>query len=352
MIGIVTYYETNNYGANLQAFALQKIISIRGKNVCILKYPNNPICKREKKKIHNQIKETKNLYQKFIIIIRFIKSKLAFIHFRNKYIRPQYINKSVTKIIVGSDQVWNTEINNGDPYYYLNFFNNSKYSYAASFGIESMSLKYEDTLIDYLRKFKNIGIREESGKKYLYNEYGIYSTITLDPTLLIKKEEWIRYFNIFPKNKDYLFLFIIGNVSPYLQQYLKKHYSDKLEINWNNQFISDNIIKNIPSGSPQKWLSYLAYSEIVVTNSYHGVLFSILFHKNFILYYKNSYKYINRHWDFFKLLNIQGKKVRINNEECLFIPNLNYNLIDIKIAVLRKKSFDYLDSIIKDQDTQ
>lgn len=50
MIGIVTYYETNNYGANLQAFALQKIISIRGKNVCILKYPNNPICKREKKK--------------------------------------------------------------------------------------------------------------------------------------------------------------------------------------------------------------------------------------------------------------------------------------------------------------
>lgn len=348
MIGIVTYYHIRNYGANLQAFALQHSILETGREAIIIKYESKIITKRAIKRLFINIKKEKHFLIKLIILLNSIRSHFDFKRFRKKYICIKELDSNINRIIVGSDQVWNTEINGGDLYYFLDFYQGKKYAYAASFGYEKVPEQYVEVLKPLLEQFHCIGVREKQGKNILREQFGLMSEVVLDPIFFMTKEEWRRYFKLCDIVKSkYLLIYIIGNVSQYLQNYIMRKYREIICINYNNCYISSKMIKNKYCSSPNKWLEYIFYSTINITNSYHGVIFSILFNKKFILYYTIKQHFLSRLWGIFSLLEIKGNIVDLNDEEKLFVPELNYDLINRKIEILKRTSMQYLNKILE-----
>lgn len=348
MIGILTYYHISNYGANFQAFALQHSILEVGREVVIIKYKSNAITKRAIKRFTGKMKSEKHILLKSLFLLNSIMSHFGFKRFRKKYMCIKGLNNKIDRIIVGSDQVWNTEINGGDLCYFLNFYEGKKNAYAASFGYEKVPELYVKVLKPLLEKFDCISVREKQGKSILSEQFSISSEIVLDPIFLLSKEEWKRKFRLRNiEKKDYLFIYIIGNVSCDLKKYIINNYNDLVIINYNNCFLLDKSIRNKYCSSPNKWLSYILYSSINVTNSYHGVIFSILFNKKFILYYTVKQHFLSRLWGIFSLLDIKGIIIDINNEERLFFPHLNYEKINRKIITLKRNSENYLNKILE-----
>lgn len=349
MIGIVTYYHVSNYGANLQAFALQHILRQKGKDVILIKYESRFLTKRSMKNFFKKMHKEKNVLLKILILFNSIRTHFSFIQFREKYICIKKFKKNINRIIVGSDQVWNTEINGGDLFYFLNFFQGRKFSYAVSFGYKKMDKQDVEIFKPLIKEFYRIGVREKQGQNILKNQFNILSEVVLDPIFLLSTNEWKEQFNLhnIERNK-YLFLYVIGNVSYDLQIYIKNIYNNLNLINYNNCFVLNPSIKNKSCLSPVEWLSYLLYSEIIVTNSYHGIIFSILFNKKFILHYNITQHYLSRQWGIFNLLGIRGKIVNLNIEERLFVPDLNYDLINKKIESMKNKSVDFLNKILEE----
>lgn len=348
MVGILTYYHISNYGANFQAFALQHSILEMGKEVVIIKYESDVITKRALKRLLIRIKKEKNFFLKVLIILHSIISSLDFKRFRKKYIYTRRINDKIDRIIVGSDQVWNTEINGGDLRYFLNFYEGKKYTYAASFGYDKVPELYVEVLKPLLEKFDCISVREEQGQKILSEQFSLSSELVLDPIFFLTKEDWERKFRLYNnEKKEYLLMYIIGNVSNDVKKYILYNYNDMYYINYNNCFLLDKSIKNKYCSSPSKWLSYIYYSSLNLTNSYHGVIFSMLFNKIFILYYTTKQHFLSRLWGIFSLFEIKGEIVFLNDEERLFIPDLNYDIINRKITILKKESEDYLRKILE-----
>lgn len=347
MIGILTYYHISNYGANLQAFALQHSLLEMGRDVVIIKYESNVITKRAVRRLLIKIKKEKHILLKFLILLNSIISHFDFKRFRKKYICIKRLSNKINRIIVGSDQVWNTEINGGDLHYFLNFFDGKKYAYAASFGYEKVPEQYIGVLKPLLETFDCISVREEQGKTILSEQFNLSSEIVLDPIFFLSKEEWKSKFKLCNNvKKQYLLIYIIGNVSDDVLKYIDNNHGDLFCINYNNCFVLDSkSIKNKYCASPNKWLSYILYSSKNITNSYHGVVFSILFNKEFILYYTVKQHFLSRLWGIFSLLEIKGNIIDLNGLEKLFIPILNYYVINQKIMTLKKNSENFLKNI-------
>ena len=349
MVGILTYYHISNYGANFQAFALQHTILEMGKEVVIIKYESSVITKRAIRRLFFKIKKEKHILLKGLILFNSVRTHFDFKQFRKKYIYIKKLDNNINKIIVGSDQVWNTDINGGDLCYFVNFYQGKKYSYAASFGYEKVPEKYVDGIKLLLDKFIYISVREEKGRSILSEQFGLLSEIVLDPIFFLTQEDWRKTFKLYNNEKrEYLLIYIIGNISCDLRKYIINNYNYLTCINYNNCYVSDKLIKNKNCSIPSKWLSYILYSEVNVTNSYHGVIFSILFNKKFILYYTTKQHFLSRLWGIFNLLEIKGNTIDLNEEEKLFIPDLNYDIINRKILPLKRKSKEYLSKIIEE----
>ena len=349
MIGILTYYHISNYGANFQAFALQYFILKTGREAAVIKYESHAITKRAIKRLFMKIRKENHILLKGQILLNYIRSHSYFKRFRKKYIQFTRMNSDINKMIVGSDQVWNTEINGGDAHYFGDFYKGKKYAYAASFGYAKVPEQYVDVLKPLLEQFERIGVREEEGVNILNEQFGLSAEIVLDPIFLLTREEWKRVFKLHNIEKEkYLFIYIIGNISCDVNNFIKNNYNDRLCINYNNCYIQDELIKNKCCSEPDKWLAYIYYSTINVTNSYHGVIFSILFNKKFVLYYTVKQHFLCRLWGIFDLLEIEGDIIDLNNEEKIFIPKLNYDLINKKILILKNKSEGYLNKILEE----
>ena len=195
-IGILTYHRAYNYGAVLQAYALQSAIQNINYNVEIIDY-----CCDYIEKIGSE-KSIKNII-KFILSGRRInQTKKKFVKFRNDKLNLSNndFNRDTIKeiadlydiYIVGSDQVWNYQGSNFDKTYFLDFVkqNTKKKSYAASFGISKIPPKYEKEYIRLLNKFSDISVREKQGINIINNLLGKDCELVLDPTLLLSKKEW------------------------------------------------------------------------------------------------------------------------------------------------------------------
>ena len=285
--GILTFQNTMNYGAVLQSYALQRYLYSIGIDSEIIDYRNIAIEKRENPSMM-PIKFGIKKWIKYILyhagekrkrenIDLFVKENLK----KSSNVFWQSDNpcfNDYDTIIVGSDQVWNTSLTNNDLKYYLKDVSAIKYSYAASCGIEN-SINSEKA--ELLKKFKKISVREKSLGIEL-KKWNISAEETLDPIFLLDKKEWTKLIAQELVKKDYVLLYQMTN-STSLFSFAKKLAKENNCILLNANPIGTQVLKSRTKmdASPYEWLSLVARAKFVVSNSFHGVAFSINLNKEF-----------------------------------------------------------------------
>lgn len=355
-IGTLTYHDTTNYGAVLQAFALQKKLEDLGYDSEIIDYKCNAITDRYKitricdsKNIKQFIKgiltnknnrKLKNEFEKFNKDKQNISNKT----YNKNNIKE--VNNLYDKFIVGSDQVWNLDLSGNDTTYMLDFVtdNKRKASYAASFGYKIVPSQYIETTKKNLSTFNDILVREEQGKKIVKDLINKDAKITVDPTLLFNKSEWINLMdlnNTIKINKDYILLYIIApnkEIIKFTRRLAKDRNCKIIYINHSYKNILG--MKNIKTAGPIEFLEYIKNAKYIVTTSFHGVAFSINFEKQFF-YALSSEKnnYNSRIENLSKILNLENRKI---SKDFYNYSKIEYIEIRKKLEKIRNESIKIL----------
>ena len=321
-------YDHVNYGANFVAFSMQNIIKRFGFNPIIINFYPRPEPSKEERYASGGMF---SFIEKFINYTPKIRNSIALYE----------LNKYFSTFIVGSDQVWN--YNNTKYYtgkYYLDFVKTQKniIAFSASFGSERFigSEKIVDFVKPLIERFDAISLREESGVAIVHNTFSkdIDCKATLDPTLLVDIEYYNKIIaseNIKTPDEKYIGYYLLSFDIQDKQEYNKTNLNKiKNILNLPLKNIRGNFQKYkngeiFKYSSPAQWLNYIKNAEFVITDSFHGTCFSILFKKNFV--------YIN---------NIGGK----TRVECLLadlgIENRIYDRFeDINFNKLLDEGIDY-----------
>ncbi len=309
-LGILTYHFAINYGAVLQVFALQETFKKLQIESQIINYVPDfheklyDIIEIKKSILLNKKTKPLKTILKYLFYILFhekdYKNKVSkFKHFSkinlsltNKitnYYELKDFNQEFTHIVCGSDQIWNPELsNNFDDSYFCKFCDSNivKISYAASIGDINL-LKNDILKINFLKllnNFNHVSVRESNLSDFIINNSNTKSIVTLDPTLLLDQKEYCR---IAIKSRiikeNYLLIYQL-NINPKLAEIAKivaKKFNLKIVTLMGNLFqnsIHTNLLKSI---GPSEFVSLFRDASYIVTNSFHGTAFSIIFQKNF-----------------------------------------------------------------------
>lgn len=270
-IGILTFFEADNYGALLQCYALSHYCKKNNNIVKIIRYNS-----------------TKMFSLKYQLKKFFFKSKqqMRFIKNRKKYFKTGTIEESYDLVIVGSDQVWNPQIIKGDKFWINPQIKyNNLISYAASFGKNDLN-EEESTWFRKLNfdTYQGISVREQQGQKIL-GDLGIPSELVCDPTLLYYNDSSIFDSLSVDSNLtieyDYIFLYSL-EYSVELEN-IAQNLSEKSGLKVlachpanDNHFLNSDFIMNTDITD---FLYLISNAKYVVTNSFHGLAFSFIFRK-------------------------------------------------------------------------
>lgn len=294
-IGIYTFFRLS-YGAILQAFALQRVIKALS--------PDSEVLMVDFKTEHHKrvgrifYKRSNNPFFNFIWQIHTLlryrqlrKKRDSFKEFKTRFdytdcysSQSELLNNppSLDIHLTGSDQVFNPRRNYRDVYY-LNFRkgNSKKIAYAPSFGIN----RFSDDDIEYIRKtlsdFDVLSCRESDGAQLMSTLFGRNIPQVLDPVFLIPADEW-RFLEIKPKIKrNYIFVYSLKNTNRLLQYARNKYPDSKLVLLSPNDLRFYPGCKHLYSPGPCDFIGLIDNAEAIVTDSFHGTAFSILFEKDF-----------------------------------------------------------------------
>jgi len=300
-LAIITMFRLNNYGSVLQAFATQQVIKRMGieSDIVDYKYPNEYQYKRGFKRPSKTSLKYKIAK---ILGIREFLSKIVK-SFISQYIQSTHFFTTKDEILkdlpiydiylVGSDQVWNPRFMKGDDVFLLSFApsDKKKISYSSSFACNSIADQYIDSYKEWLSKFSAISVREKQGVHLIKELTGKDVTVTLDPTLLLNKEEWLVFSNQkpFKSKKNYILLYMLGyafDPSPDIYNLLK-YYQEKYDykvISFTpipKQYSIKNV-KILYRTDFFDFLHYFANASLVITSSLHGTAFALNFGKPLI----------------------------------------------------------------------
>lgn len=370
-INIITIQYAHNYGAVLQAYSLKRALKNLGHKVNVVNYIPENEKNKYVKKLRNEVGLKYSLKQRKIwkyfegLIISKVAQKEWNIRFDNfeRFIKSELINNSGLKKyedlckettdcwICGSDQIWNKVITGTcNPVYYLDFPQNvNKISYAASMGnVEKPSSEEKETIKKWLNNFDAISVREQSLKDLIEEEYNLNIVkVVADPCMLLKADDFKEMFDSKSLEKEEYILNYFISESGLLKKNFRKinriDNKDIIEIHWKKQLFQKN--KNQRNSlSVSEFLNYIYNAQTIYTDSFHGVLFSLLFHKNFYaVYEKNA-----RIESLLKRVGLQDRHITsIDKKEKTFITNETWKNVDEKINEFREESINYLKEVLK-----
>lgn len=279
-IALLTIWHEKNYGAELQAYATIKVLQNLGHEVEMI---DIRLSDMGKPSLGGWVS---------LMIESVSPCNRKFNNFWKKYIPTTKRYKSIEELkkdppkadvyMVGSDQVWNPEITKSfSNLYFLDFGEDSvkRVSYASSFGVSEWRFpELKDNVTTLLSRFDFISCREQSGVKLLKDTFGVDSVNVVDPTLLLG--EYQNFIKQQTKTKN-LVCYPLGYDPELLAQSreLAKQLDMKFVDNFNAKRILGRIVWN--RNSIEQWITNIANADFVVTRSFHGMLFSIMHHKQF-----------------------------------------------------------------------
>ena len=192
-------------------------------------------------------------------------------------------------IIAGSDQIWNISANDFEWIYFLENISAKKYSYAASCGPVNVESKSKTRIATNLDKFEAISVRDNSTKKFVENNSSKEATVVCDPVMLLDKDAWgtlgeqsLKY--RLPNKYIFFYTLSCDKRMKKIVQQMSKELNLPIVLphntNQNDLFIS---AKRVLVSGPKEFLYLIKESSIVVTSSFHAMLFSIIFNKTFYI---------------------------------------------------------------------
>ena len=382
MVGLVTCYFHPNYGSMLQAYATQKIMeewNVPCENICIdglkgeieqskvqfyLRQVNNPqvlsgtIVRIVKKKVYQKaLKKTlgRNLKIRNACFQNFVKKNFIV---SRRYDSKQQLteaSKQYSAVVVGSDQLWLPSNIEAD-YYTLNWVPDDvpKIAFSTSFGTSFLPKKQQGMAKQFLNRFQAISVREETGKKMIQEYAGLDVPVVCDPTLLFNGEDWMCIQKKAPIVKDkYILCYFLGNNKEDRQfaQRLREYTGYKIVallhldeyIKADNEY-ADETPYDI---GPGELLNLIRNAEYIVTDSFHGSVFSIIYKKRFFTSRRVRKEGIlctnNRLDSLFDKLGVEGRLIdgSENVEECLK-RTVDYDKVHSNLNALVTESKEYL----------
>lgn len=315
IVNIITCHDVYNYGASLQAYALSSFIEGMGHEVKIIDYKPDylshhyefgyveesnrfyPICQKYKiVKLLYGIRLIPITYATWRRIKPFDKFKSNKLKCTKRYsslddLRNNPPNADI--YIAGSDQIWNCNLPNGkDEAFFLGFGSpKRKISYAASFAMKSIPDCYKEMLSKYLRNLDSISVREKSAVP-LVEDLGFVAKAVVDPVYLLDKRDWEIFAGNQPLVKGkYILVYNLnhGNTQAIKDEAIKLsaiHNATIVAIDSSFKIRFSN--KNIHDAGPVEFVNLIKYAEVVVTDSFHGMSFSLIMQRPFSVWHKHN----------------------------------------------------------------
>lgn len=380
--GLCICYSTKNYGSLLQCLATLKALDKRNISYEIIRY-------KKKHSFSEKIKSIPRLLNIYLIedkikrVSCFINKKINpdFNTYRNEhdYVLNNFIDKFFSKhfspiclgynnlveyskkysaILTGSDQLWSPS---GLPTNFYNLMfasdNTLKISYASSFGTSKIPFYQKKRTRQFLNRINYISVREISGKKIIKELTGKDVPVVVDPTLLLTKDEWAK---IIPVKKiydePYILAYLLGTSKTHRARVLELSKKINLKIvalHHLDQYVKadDGFGDYTPANiGAEEFVNLVRHASFVCTDSFHGSIFSIIHHKQFITFNRYSDNAIvsknTRIDSLFSNLGIINRRYKNDLFNEIQEP-LNFTIIDEKLDNLRNESEKYLDKAFK-----
>ena len=373
-IGILTQPLKSNYGGLLQAFALQQ---------CLINLGHNPVTINRDFLPESILIKNISLVKR--ILLRYIKGRKDIIVFPLKMTKEEHIiytrntthftlnniittkriikfkelsdiSKNFDALIVGSDQVWRPKYSPLIYNYFLDFASKSndllKLSYAASFGVDQWEFTEKETKIckDLLKNFDGISVREDSAVLLCKENFNLKAEHVLDPTFLLDQNEYVNMINkedLINSSKT-LMAYVLDTSDQkiaYLKQISNELNVTLVHIDLETRFtierrknLNDYILPSI-----SKWLSEFYKADYIITDSFHGTAFSIIFNKKFISI-GNKKRGISRFTSILNLFDLSERLVYSFEEitSKKLKNSIDYNKVNSLLSKHKRFSIDYL----------
>jgi len=376
-VGILTFHYSNNYGGVLQSVALYNVVKELGYDIEIINYipksykPYNIVESLGIRKniFRNKLRDLNiiNISKKIKIINQYCESIInKFDIYREKKVNLSKrvdedsvvpILNNYSTIIVGSDQVWNPS-QRRNPIYFLNFgekYKGKKISYAADSTTKDVNEEDLKELRIALNDFQHISVRNEHSFEFVRTIINKDAEIVADPTLLY---DFYSEENTEDRKEEYILTYILGKEiegshNKVIEKIKKKYgnipvYSIKIPtMNFELSPFADKVFYDL---NPDEWINMFKNARFIYTDSFHGVLFSLKYHKPFLSYYSEKLR-ATRFIDLSKRYNI-GKYVVKNVKEIDDKHSLNtvpdFNSIDKIIDLQKKISIEFLKNALSE----
>lgn len=277
-VGIITIYDEDNYGNRLQNYAVQEILKSLELEAETIKNVN--------------IIDEFNLLEEVKKVLP--ERRQRFLDFNNLNIKisdeviihdkvPENFHEKYDYFVIGSDQIWNHEF----PERFSNFSfaefapEEKRIAFSASFGIEDIEEEHFEKY-EHLKGVKSISVRENAGKKLVKNITGREDAVVLiDPTMMLTREKWMTVMKKpeMLKSDKYILKYFLGNVSEEknaeIERFAKENGCDVIDILDRDSFYATG---------PSEFIYLIKNSFLVLTDSFHSCVFSILFNRPFLIF--------------------------------------------------------------------
>ena len=380
-IGIITLWQSNdNYGQQLQCWALQQALLKLGHEPYLIRYDIDGRFNNKKKAFGKKILKSVLLYPLFKKLMRIKKDKVEkrlksynatrnkerrFDEFRNvNIIQSNTLYKSLKDLqdnppqanayIVGSDQVWAHLLSNYENRVMFLDFGDARVkriAYAPSFSMQDYPIELRQELVENLSRFNSLSVREKSGEN-ICKKHGFDVSVVVDPTMLLAKDDY-SVLRSNEKHTKYLFLYYLNISKPEeiewneLKRIANKDGLKVIATPASGYFPGRELFDGVEYqyATIAQWINLIENAEIVVTTSFHGVVFCILHHTPFI-YFPLSGKYSrgnNRVIDLCHDLSLSGQiwHPKASLEE-MMNNGINWADVDLKLNNMRNESQNFL----------
>lgn len=354
-IAIITMHAARNYGAVLQTYALQTYLEDKGAKVEIIDY------RRDNQKLVGYLfnvnaKFRSSKLKSLLFIIKTLIPKLCTSHLFSNFLQrkihlsnPVEQGKAIADVVkadvycTGSDQVWNPLANKGFNKMYFLEGAYPKVSYAASIGLHTIEIQYQEEIRELLRNYSAISIREQSSITIL-EKLGMKGECVLDPTLLLTNDDWDKFATVSNNiPSKYLLVYYFGNTAAIMQMAQKIACEKSLRIVRVSvgfeSYREDDIVLRFMT--PEKFVGLFSKASFVLTNSFHGTAFSINYSVNFLVYPTTEH---NARFDsILDMFDLQSRNLRLISDpltsaQCC----IDWNSVQKELDSRRKSSYKFI----------
>jgi len=352
-VGILTFHNAMNYGAILQAYALQSVLLGMGFDVSIIDYRNE--------KVESSYRQFTRHSFPLRQPLKLIKCCFDVVYRSNKYFRVRAIVNNMLKlsnrvksiesktlekydcIVVGSDQLWNSKVTGGyDPFYWGTFSKHATakiLTYAISMNTDQLQESEKEIIKGNLANFSAISVREDTMIHAMQDLSHVKIYKSVDPTFLTEPNFWSSKIKIKNKTDKYVCVYAILEATRVVKAARLFANTKKMPLVVINPLSNSSLFStNKQPTDPIEFVSIIANSEYVFTSSFHGLAFSVIFNKRVFVYGDQTKN--QRMKSLLRMLGMEERFVTFGNK--LPTSDIDYKLVNSRLERLRKESVNYL----------